>query len=74
MNRGHIAAERLQEHLYAIGSLAQIAEEDLAHEGSEPGPRLSPAGRSAITHAIFSLTECAQRELDILMGAREVKS
>ncbi|WP_165668976.1 hypothetical protein [Metapseudomonas otitidis] len=74
MNREQIADERLQAHLYAIGSLAQIAEEDLAHEGSEPGPRLSPAGRSAINHAIFALTECAQRELDILMRGQGVKS
>lgn len=66
------AAELLQQHLYSIGSLAQVAEEDLAYEGSVPGPRLTPAGRSAINHAIVALTQCAQRELDNLIGERGV--
>jgi len=65
-------AERLQEGIYTIGSLAEILSEDAAYEGSEPGPRLSVQGQASIHFAILTISKCAQEDLIALLEDLQV--
>lgn len=65
-------ADRLQEGIHSIGSLAEILSEDIANEGSEPGPRLTPDGQASIHFAILTISRCAQEDLIALLDDLQV--
>ncbi|WP_236234674.1 hypothetical protein [Pseudomonas tohonis] len=65
-------ADRLQESLHSIGSLAQVLSEDIAYEGCKPGPRLTPDGQASIHFAILTISRCAQEDLIALLDDLQV--
>ncbi|EQM66166.1 hypothetical protein L682_26850 [Aquipseudomonas alcaligenes OT 69] len=65
-------ADRLQESIHSIGSLAEIPSEDIAYEGSDPGPRLTPCGQASIHFAILTISRCAQEDLIALLDDLQV--
>lgn len=65
-------ADRLQESIHSIGSLAEILSEDIAYEGPDPGPRLTPGGQASIHFAILTISRCAQEDLIALLDDLQV--
>ncbi|WP_275628806.1 hypothetical protein [Pseudomonas sp. 273] len=61
-------ADQLQGYITAVGDLAVAVREDLAFEGSEPGPRLTGDQVDAINLAIITMAKLAGEDLIGLLG------
>lgn len=65
-------ADQLQGYITAVGDLAIAVREDLAFEGSEPGPRLTADQVDAIHLSIITIARLAGEDLIQLLTELEV--
>jgi len=67
-----LLADDLQAYIDTIQNLAKAFREDLAFEGSDPGPRLGDREKDAILLAIVCTTKVAAEDLISLLDKLEV--
>jgi len=67
-----LLADDLQAYIETMQNLAKAFREDLAFEGSDPGPRLGNREQDAILHAIVCTAKVAAEDLISLLDKLEV--